>query len=245
VSTWQPRGLRPVIAIEPLDQDRQQLLDMVAKLDRRARVLAAVVRILLALLRASGFSLAGQRLPDGAAKAGILRAIASADPFLPLALSLRIAHFEPARYHDFSIISARSLLRTRKCGMSPYAAGLFPGRLSDQLQIGPRALQAVVAGHASVIPTRRAGREREQCRHCHNVPHGITLSASPDIVKAAGAQSRCAEAFRQDEDSASDARLRCQPMTTNIGDICEVSPDSTARYLGQDPGDLSTIEDSP
>lgn len=34
-------------------------------------------------------------------------------------------------------------------------------------------------------------------------------------------------------------------MTTNIGDICEVSPDSTARYLGQDPGDLSTIEDSP
>jgi acetyl-CoA synthetase len=48
-------------------------------------------------------------------------------------------------------------------------------------------------------------------------------------------------------------------MTTNIGDICKVSPDSTAknksgkilrrvlraRYLGQDPGDLSTIEDSP
>jgi hypothetical protein len=117
----------------------------------------------------------------------------------------------------------------------------------------------VVAGHASVIPTRCTGREREQCRHCHNVPHDITLSASPDIVKAAGAQSRCAETFRQDEDSVSDARLRCQPMTTNIGDICKVSPDSTAknksgkilrrvlraRYLGQDPGDLSTIEDSP
>jgi hypothetical protein len=52
------------------------LLDTIAKLDRRARVLAAVVRLLLALLRASGFILAGgQRLPEGNAKAGILRAI--------------------------------------------------------------------------------------------------------------------------------------------------------------------------
>lgn len=99
VSTWQRRGLRPVVTIEPLHQDRQQLLDAAAEFDRRARVLAAVVRILLALLRASGFSLAGQRLPEGVAKVGILRAIASASPFLPLALILRIAHLEPARYH--------------------------------------------------------------------------------------------------------------------------------------------------
>ena len=70
---WHRRGVRPVVTIEPFDQDRQQLLDTIAKLDRRARVLAAVVRILLALLRASGFSLAGgQRLPEGNAKAGIL-----------------------------------------------------------------------------------------------------------------------------------------------------------------------------
>jgi putative transposase len=62
-------------------------------------MLAVVVRLLLALLRASGFSLAGQRLPEGAAKTGILRAIASAGPFLPLALILRIVHLEPARYH--------------------------------------------------------------------------------------------------------------------------------------------------
>jgi hypothetical protein len=92
--------VRPVVTIEPFDQDRQQLLDTIAKLDRRAPLLAAVVRILLALLRASGFSLAGgQRLPEGNAKAGILRAITSANPFLPLAMILRIAHLEPGRYH--------------------------------------------------------------------------------------------------------------------------------------------------
>src|ERR1019366_5561854 len=72
VSTWRRRGQRPVVTIEPLDQDRQQLVDTIAKLDRRVRILTAVVRILLAMLRASGFTLAGERLPEGSAKAGIL-----------------------------------------------------------------------------------------------------------------------------------------------------------------------------
>jgi hypothetical protein len=51
--------------------------------------------------------------------------------------------------------------------------------------VGPRAPCVVVAGRALVIPTRHASREREQCCHCHNVPHSYTLSASPDIVKTA------------------------------------------------------------
>lgn len=42
-STWQRRGPRPVLTIEPLHQDRQQLLDAIGKLDRRAQILAAVV----------------------------------------------------------------------------------------------------------------------------------------------------------------------------------------------------------
>ena len=102
VSTWRRRGLRPVTTIEPLEQDRQHLLDLVAKLDRRARILAAVVRILLALLRASGFTLAGGRLPEGAAKAGILLAISTATPVLPLAKILQIVHLEPGRYHAWN-----------------------------------------------------------------------------------------------------------------------------------------------
>ena len=102
VSTWRRRGRRPVVTIEPFDQDRQQLVDTIAKLDRRVRILAAVVRILLSLLRAFGTSLAGERLPEGDAKAGILRAIASSKPFLPLAVSLRIVRLEPGRYHAWN-----------------------------------------------------------------------------------------------------------------------------------------------
>ena len=88
------------------------MLDTVAKLDRRTRVLAVVVRLLLALLRASGFSLAGgQRLPEGNAKAGVLSAITSAKPFLPLAVILRIARLELGQYHAWNRAS------TAVCGL--------------------------------------------------------------------------------------------------------------------------------
>jgi hypothetical protein len=101
-STWRRRGFRPVVTIEPPDQDRQQLLVTITKLERQKRVLAAVVRILLALLRAFGISLAGERLPEGVAKAGILRAITGAKPYLSLAVILRIVHLEPGRYHAWN-----------------------------------------------------------------------------------------------------------------------------------------------
>jgi hypothetical protein len=111
VSTWRCRDSRPVVTIEPLDQDRQQLVDTIAKLDRRVRILAAIVRILLAMLRASGFALAGERLPEGSSKAEILRAITSAKPFLPLAVILRVAHLEPGRHHRWNRAS------TAVCGL--------------------------------------------------------------------------------------------------------------------------------
>ena len=65
------------------NQDRQKPLSTVEKVERRARILAATVRLLLALLRASGFRLVGERLPQGATKASILRAVTSAQSALP------------------------------------------------------------------------------------------------------------------------------------------------------------------
>jgi len=69
------------------------------RLERRTRILAATVRLLLALLRASGFRLAGKRLPEGTTKASILRAVASAELALPLNLVLRILGLSASRYH--------------------------------------------------------------------------------------------------------------------------------------------------
>jgi hypothetical protein len=59
-ATWRSRGPRPVVTLEEFDQDRQQLLERIEKLRRRAQVLAAVVRLLVALLRISGFRLSGE-----------------------------------------------------------------------------------------------------------------------------------------------------------------------------------------
>jgi putative transposase len=101
VSSWKRRGLRAVVSIDVLCQDRQQLLSTIKKLDRRVRILAATVRLLLALVRTSGFRLARQRLPDGKTKASILRAIASTMPALPLPLALRILGLPSSRYHSW------------------------------------------------------------------------------------------------------------------------------------------------
>ncbi len=99
VSSWRRRGLRPVVTTEPIGQDLQHALESSARWEKQARVLAAVVRLLLALLRASGFRLEGNRLPAGEAKAGILRAVSSAEAFLPLTIILRILRLEAGRYH--------------------------------------------------------------------------------------------------------------------------------------------------
>jgi hypothetical protein len=88
-----------VVTVDELGQDRQARLDRIEKLKRREQILAAVVRLLFALLRTSGFCLRDERLPAGADKARLLRAIASAEPVLPLVLILRIVGMTPSRYH--------------------------------------------------------------------------------------------------------------------------------------------------
>ena len=105
VSTWKRRGLRSVVTLEPFQQDRQQLLCTIEKLKTRVQILAAAVRLLLALLRASGFRLTGERLPEGDTKASILRAVVSAQPALSLRLVLRIIGLPASRYHAWRRIA--------------------------------------------------------------------------------------------------------------------------------------------
>ncbi len=99
VALWRRRGLRPVVSTDDQHLDRAQLLAKIAKLERRGRILAAVVRLLLAILRVSRFKLDEERFPDGADKAAILRSIDGAQPALPLATILRIVRLPSSRYH--------------------------------------------------------------------------------------------------------------------------------------------------
>jgi transposase InsO family protein len=68
------------------------------KLRRRVEKLAALLRLALALLHTSGFSLSGVRLPKGEDKLRILRAIGRARECIPLRAVLRFVRLSPSRF---------------------------------------------------------------------------------------------------------------------------------------------------
>ena len=87
-----------VVTASVLDtNDLAQALRM-KKLQRRCSVLTALVRLLLALVRMQGLRLGDGRMPDGDAKARILRAIDSARKALPLAAVFKVVRLSPGRY---------------------------------------------------------------------------------------------------------------------------------------------------
>ena len=72
----------------------------VVNLRRRIRVLAAVVGLLVSLVRALGGGLARRRVRDNAKKRSLLRAIERGRAAIPLASVLRTLGLSAARYHD-------------------------------------------------------------------------------------------------------------------------------------------------
>ncbi len=115
---------------EPVGENLQHAVESRAHWEKQARALAAVVRLLLALLRVSGFRLDGNRLPAGEAKAGILRAVSSAEPFLPLVIILRILGLESSRYHAWRRAESACALYDRPSCPRTSPAPLTPGEVA-------------------------------------------------------------------------------------------------------------------
>ena len=84
-------GTRPtvVIGLDVVDLTEPELRREILKLRRRVQKLTALLYLVLALLRTSGFRLTGERLPEGRAKMRILRAVDRAREYLPLRAVLR------------------------------------------------------------------------------------------------------------------------------------------------------------
>src|SRR5437762_257537 len=76
-----------------------ELQQEVLELRRRLKKLTALLRLALALLRSSGFTLTHERLPDGRAKIRILSAVDRAREFVPLRALLRFLRLSPSRFH--------------------------------------------------------------------------------------------------------------------------------------------------
>jgi putative transposase len=97
--SWIRRGLGQVVSLDRDDEGERALRNRVATLERRIAMLTAVLRLVLALLRVSGFKLELSRVADAAGKRRLLGAIERARRCMPLSAALRVLRLSSARYH--------------------------------------------------------------------------------------------------------------------------------------------------
>ena len=96
---WLSRAPEVVVSLEVTPLSELELQHEILTLRRRVQKLAALLQLVLAVLRVSGFTLAHERLPDGRAKVRILRAVDRAREYIPLRALLRVIRLSPSRFH--------------------------------------------------------------------------------------------------------------------------------------------------
>ncbi len=121
--TWARGEVRPVVAAVDVELEVYDLLEQVDQLRQRARVQAAIIG-LVRLLNLRGGNLDGDRVPDGASKSAVLRAITSTTGLLSLSTALQIIGISSARYHAWR-------RREEGCGLDDQPS--FPKSFPSQL----------------------------------------------------------------------------------------------------------------
>ena len=106
---WLTSNRTEVITVDGADMDALRLQQEVLELRDRVQRLVALLRIMAVLLKVSGFSLEGSRLPDGTAKITLLRAIERSRSVLSLRIVLRLLRLSQSRYHSWK--------REQECGL--------------------------------------------------------------------------------------------------------------------------------
>jgi len=96
---WLRAAPSVVVSLEVADLTEPELRQEILKLRRRVEKLAALLRLALALLHTSGFQFSGERLPDGADKRRILRAVDQAHGCMPMRAVLRFLGVSASRFH--------------------------------------------------------------------------------------------------------------------------------------------------
>ena len=96
---WLSRAPEVVVSLDVTHLSELELQQEILALRRRVQKLAALLQLVLALLRVSGFTLSRERLPDGRAKVRILRAVDRARACIALRALLRVLRLSPSRFH--------------------------------------------------------------------------------------------------------------------------------------------------
>lgn len=100
---WLAPMTTPVVTLNVANHDPFRLQQEVTALRRRVDRLVALLRLMVLLFKVSGFSFERVRLPEGAAKARLLRAIDKARSHFSLRVVLRIAGLSHTRFHAWSL----------------------------------------------------------------------------------------------------------------------------------------------
>ena len=96
---WLRTAPTVTVSLDVANLTELELRYEILKLRRCVQKLAALLRLALVLLRVSGFTLSGERLPNGPDKLRILRAIDQARACIPLRALLRLLRLSPSRFH--------------------------------------------------------------------------------------------------------------------------------------------------
>lgn len=96
---WLRTAPTVTVSLDVANLTELELRHEILKLRRCVQKLAALLRLALVLLRVSGFTLSGERLPNGPDKLRILRAIDQARACIPLRALLRLLRLSPSRFH--------------------------------------------------------------------------------------------------------------------------------------------------
>jgi len=98
---WINGEFEVAIGAQSISRTEIELYAKIAKLRRRIQALQAVMCLLLAVVRVTGCRLDGERLPDGAAKGHILKAIGKATRIIALSSALKVIGLSKSRYHTW------------------------------------------------------------------------------------------------------------------------------------------------
>jgi hypothetical protein len=139
---WLRAERRDIVTLDVLDKTESKLRADVLKLRHRVRVLGVVVRLLLQLLRMSGFRLEVKRIAPSSARTALLRAVENARELLPLRAVLRLAGISSSRLSSWTAAD-------RDCTASDL--GSCPRRTPNQL-----TADEVITIHELVTPLSTA-----------------------------------------------------------------------------------------
>ena len=185
---WLRRAPEVAVSLDVTQLSEQQLQREVLQLRRRVQKLAAVLRLVLAVLRASGFTLSRERLPGGCEKMRILRAIEQARACIPLRALLQFLSLSPSRFHAWRRQDACALDDQSSCPRtSPHRLTPSEVRVIEEMVTAPEYRH---------VPTGHARCPRAAARPGLGVP--VDLVPPRADVRLASAAAPCAPGEAED-----------------------------------------------